>query len=33
MSTYPDVPMPKRCLGFLAANDILAELDGKIPWR
>ena len=32
MSAYPDVPMPKRCLGVLAANDILTELDNAIPW-
>jgi CheY-like chemotaxis protein len=32
MSAYPDVPMPKRCLGVLAANDILTELDDAVPW-
>ncbi|MDT5121593.1 MAG: hypothetical protein QOC96_1075 [Acidobacteriota bacterium] len=32
MSAYPDIPMPKRCLGVLAANDILTNLDKDIPW-
>lgn len=32
MSSYPEVPMPKRCLGLLAANDIILWLDQEIPW-
>jgi hypothetical protein len=32
MSAYPDVPMPKRCLGVLAANDILTDLESAVPW-
>jgi hypothetical protein len=32
MSSYLTVPMPKRCLGVLAASDILADLDATIPW-
>lgn len=33
MSAHADLPMPKRCLGVLAANDILAQLDRNISWR
>jgi hypothetical protein len=32
MSSYPDVPMPKRCLGVLVANDILTSLENEISW-
>lgn len=32
MSAYPDVPMPKRCLGVLVANDILTRLETEISW-
>lgn len=31
-SSYPDVPMPKRCLGVLAAYDVLVRLEREIPW-
>lgn len=32
MSSYSTVTTPKRCLGVLAASDILTDLDKSIPW-